>query len=303
MALSPYMTIARRPTSPRDAGHAWVPIRPWQPILVSRHRTPASPRRRSPGSTRPNWSGRNIISRGRRRRRPGTWWQIYFDGGLVWTGQRTSALIPVPLGVERIDIGMVGAGYETTSWSSELPPAPARRAVLSWVGGAFLGDDIAGFYVYAAASAGGMINYTTPAATITAYPVGIIHRRVRPGRLRPGRLRLRRRHVHVVVADVAGRHVVVRRRPVRLDRQRRHRDDRQRRDRRAAAGDAGVRRPDADALYVQPIAAYRHGKLDRVAGVGQHRCEFHSGLCNLIMAPSMVRRNPSYAPLNAGRSA
>ena len=68
---------------------------------------------------------------------------------------------------------MVGAGYETTSWSSELPPAPARRAVLSWVGGAFLGDDIAGFYVYASASAGGIINYATPAATITAYPVGI----------------------------------------------------------------------------------------------------------------------------------
>jgi len=104
----------------------------------------------------------------------GTWWQIYVDGGLAWAGQRTSALIPVPLGVQRIDIGSVAAGEETTNWSSTLPASPARRAVLSWVGGAFLADDIAGFYVYASASAGGMLDYEAPpAATITAYPSGI----------------------------------------------------------------------------------------------------------------------------------
>ena len=173
MFVAPTTMIVRQ-SEPHRAGRAWLPTRPWQPVLVVSTPYPGFTQETITWVNPPELVGSQYFFSWETTSPPGTWWQIYFDGGLVWTGQRTSALIPVPLGVERIDIGMVGAGYETTSWSSELPPAPARRAVLSWVGGAFLGDDIAGFYVYAAASAGGMINYTTPAATITAYPVGIM---------------------------------------------------------------------------------------------------------------------------------
>jgi hypothetical protein len=105
----------------------------------------------------------------------GTWWQVYFDGVRVWSAQVTSVELPIPVnGVSRVDVGSVPAGYQNTSFAANLPPAPLRRATLNWTGGTSLGTDLAGFYVYGSSAANGSIDYTTPLATITAYPQGIV---------------------------------------------------------------------------------------------------------------------------------
>jgi hypothetical protein len=106
---------------------------------------------------------------------PGTWWQVYFDGVRVWSGQTTAVELPIPIaGVSRVDVGSVPDGYQNTSFAANLPPAPLRRATLNWTGGTSLGADLAGFYVYGSSSPNGSINYATPLATITAYPQSIV---------------------------------------------------------------------------------------------------------------------------------
>jgi hypothetical protein len=122
----------------------------------------------------------------------GTWWQLYLNGSFAWRGQRTSAYLPLPSGPLHIDIGAVGTGQEQTDFSrsipygsmghglggygttASLPSAPARRAVLSWLGGTFQAADLAGFHIYGSAAANGPISYTNPIAAVTAYPAGIM---------------------------------------------------------------------------------------------------------------------------------
>src|SRR5580692_9923374 len=42
---------------------------------------------------------------------PTTWWQVYFDGVRVWSGQKTKVWIQKPAnGVARVDIGSVQIG-------------------------------------------------------------------------------------------------------------------------------------------------------------------------------------------------
>jgi hypothetical protein len=103
----------------------------------------------------------------------GTWSQVYVNQQLAWWGTSTSCYVPIPPGPTRIDIGTVAAGEETNSFASSLPSAPSRRVMLSWQSGTFTGADLAGFRIYSSDSPGGAIDYTTPLATITAYPAGI----------------------------------------------------------------------------------------------------------------------------------
>ena len=49
-----------------------------------------------------------------------------------------------------------------------------RRAQLTWLGGSFLGTDIAGFRVYSGATPGGAVDYSSAVTDITAYPAGIL---------------------------------------------------------------------------------------------------------------------------------
>ncbi len=103
----------------------------------------------------------------------GTWFQVYINDTLAWHGRSTSCWVPIPSGPVHIDIGTVGPGEEQTDFSEALPPAPSRRARLSWLGGTFEGADIAGFRVYGESSPGGGIDYAIALADITAYPGGI----------------------------------------------------------------------------------------------------------------------------------
>lgn len=103
----------------------------------------------------------------------GTWYQIYVDGALVdWT-QNTSATVATSDQVESVDIGTVGSGEQMTDFSASIAGFN-RFAELSWLGGTFESENIAGFYVYMSSVAGGPISFTKPIATVTAYPQGIL---------------------------------------------------------------------------------------------------------------------------------
>jgi hypothetical protein len=103
----------------------------------------------------------------------GTWFQVYLERELAWWGQRTSVRLPLPTETVRVDIGTVDAGEEQTDFSASLPSAPLTRAELSWLGGTFLGTDIAGFKVYGSDTAGTGVDFSAALADITAYPAGI----------------------------------------------------------------------------------------------------------------------------------
>jgi hypothetical protein len=103
----------------------------------------------------------------------GTWFQVYVNRQLAWSGQRLWAWIPIPAGVVRIDIGAVGPGEQDTDFSSCLPSAPTRRVQITWQSGAYTGSDLAGFNLYGSDAPGGAVDYSTVLADITAYPAGI----------------------------------------------------------------------------------------------------------------------------------
>ena len=53
------------------------------------------------------------------------------------------------------------------------PRAANAAGVLDWQGGTYLAADLAGFHVYGTPAPAAVVDYTTPIATITAYPAGI----------------------------------------------------------------------------------------------------------------------------------
>jgi hypothetical protein len=103
----------------------------------------------------------------------GTWFQVYVNQRLAWSGQRLWTWVPIPAGPVRIDIGTVDAGEQDTSFATSLPPAPSRRVQITWQSGTYKGPDLAGFRVYGSDAPGGAVDYTTALADITAYPAGI----------------------------------------------------------------------------------------------------------------------------------
>jgi hypothetical protein len=103
----------------------------------------------------------------------GTWFQVYVNRRLAWSGQRRWTWIPVPAGPVRIDIGSVGAGEQDADFAASLPPAPSRRVQITWQSGTYKGRDLAGFRVYGSDAPGGAVDYSAALADITAYPAGI----------------------------------------------------------------------------------------------------------------------------------
>lgn len=103
-----------------------------------------------------------------------TWYQVYLNQQLVWSGQRCWAWVPVPPGPMRVDIGSVGPGEEDANFAQLLPPAPRRRARIAWQSGTYTGMDLAGFHVYGELVQGQGVNFSAPLAEITAYPSNVL---------------------------------------------------------------------------------------------------------------------------------
>jgi hypothetical protein len=103
----------------------------------------------------------------------GTWFQVYVNQRLAWSGQRLWTCVPFPTGPVRIDIGAVAAGEQGTDFAASLPSAPSRRVQITWQSGAYTGSDLAGFHLYGSDAPGGAVDYSAVLADITAYPAGI----------------------------------------------------------------------------------------------------------------------------------
>ena len=103
----------------------------------------------------------------------GTWFQVYVNQRLAWSGQRLWAWVPVPAGPVRIDVGAVNADEQLTDFAASLPPAPSRRVQITWQAGTYKGQDLAGFRVYGSDAPGGAVDDSVALADITAYPAGI----------------------------------------------------------------------------------------------------------------------------------
>lgn len=109
----------------------------------------------------------------------GTTFQVYVRGVRAWSGTARSCILPRPAeGRARVVVGAVGPGEAGVDFASSLPPTPADRASLSWLGGTYLdatgGDDVVAFRVYASAIAGGPVDRTSPVADLAAYEEGVI---------------------------------------------------------------------------------------------------------------------------------
>jgi hypothetical protein len=104
----------------------------------------------------------------------GTWFQVYVNQRLAWSGQRLWTWVPVPAGPVRIDIGAVGAGEQDTDFSASLPPTFTRRVRITWQSGTCKGQDLTGFRVYGSDTPGGAVDYSVALADIKAYPLGIV---------------------------------------------------------------------------------------------------------------------------------
>jgi hypothetical protein len=100
----------------------------------------------------------------------GTVFQLYISRRLAWHGTATSCVVALPpSGVTaEVAIGAVAAGEDLVDFSASLPSTPANRATLTWEGGTWEAADLAGFRVYAGASAGSSVSYTTPVADVPA---------------------------------------------------------------------------------------------------------------------------------------
>ncbi len=114
----------------------------------------------------------------------GTWYQVYVNKRLAWSGRSTRCHVPRPVwpGGWNIwfDVGTVDPDEATVNFSTSLPAASglSTRARFSWLGGTYLdptgNDDVRGFQIYGSDSPGGAVDYTTILATIHAYPGGWI---------------------------------------------------------------------------------------------------------------------------------
>ena len=111
---------------------------------------------------------------------PGTWFQVYLNRVLVWSGTGTTAIVPYPSTLsgafEEIDVGSVLPSEIHTDFSSSLPTPPGGgpRILLAWEGGTFESATIVGFHVYLGDSPGDAIDYTKIVGTVPAYLAGQI---------------------------------------------------------------------------------------------------------------------------------
>lgn len=98
----------------------------------------------------------------------GTWFQVYLDGGLAWSGQGRRAHLPYPSRKVTVHVGAVDSSAERdTSFTSSLPAlgGAGRRARLEWSSDR---NDVAEWRIYGEASPGGGINWAAPIATVPA---------------------------------------------------------------------------------------------------------------------------------------
>jgi hypothetical protein len=106
---------------------------------------------------------------------PGSWYQLYINGRLVWWGQQTSADVAYsPASGERVyfTVGTVGAAVVDVDFSY-LITLPGNRADLSWYGGRYLCPRLKRFRVYSSPGPGLAVSFARALASVEAAPGGL----------------------------------------------------------------------------------------------------------------------------------
>lgn len=106
---------------------------------------------------------------------PGTVFQVYLSGVLVWHGTARFVRVPYPFdggtGAIRGEVGTVDPDEAAVDMSGSLPALGySNRAKLTWYGGTYQGVDLMGFRVYRGVLAGDPVSYVDPVGSVTAYP-------------------------------------------------------------------------------------------------------------------------------------
>ncbi len=211
----------------------------------------------------------------------GTIYQVYLNQQLVWSGVGLSCSIPLPTAIARIDIGTVEVGESQIPFSAELPSSPARQVTLSWLGGTFLGVDIAGFHIYGEAYPRCWYRLHDGALDSASVCRRNHYRRLWLRRIRPGRIWPVGRHILLDLSAALGGHLELGRQTVRYRRQRRTGPDRRRHDRRAAVAARTISGHDPVELHVQQHNETSYVGLERLSIIG--RCRW--SVVGLVLPP------------------
>lgn len=98
----------------------------------------------------------------------GTWYQVYIDGALFQTTTSKSVLVPANTQSVKVSVAAVPPAMADTDFSSRLPVNHRQKALLTWLGGPYLGADIAGYNIYSGSGAADAVDFTKPIATVPA---------------------------------------------------------------------------------------------------------------------------------------
>lgn len=109
---------------------------------------------------------------------PGTFYQIYINNQLKWSGDRTRATVP---GLHEtnsqmvIHVGRVTEKNRNINYSSRLLPVAGtgNRAQLTWVGGLWIDNDLSYFNIYMSDGPDQPVNLSGPVATLPAAVGGL----------------------------------------------------------------------------------------------------------------------------------
>lgn len=104
---------------------------------------------------------------------PGTYYQLYINNQLKWSGDRTNATIP---GLHEtnsqlvVHVGKVTEKNRDINYSSRLLPVAGsgNRAQLSWIGGRWIDNDLSYFNIYMSSGPDQPVNWDFPLATVPA---------------------------------------------------------------------------------------------------------------------------------------
>ena len=102
-----------------------------------------------------------------------TTFQVYVNRSLTWIGTGTVAFIPHVQDYAYVDVISVDPGSEQADYSASLAALPGRTALITWVGGRYLGVNIVGYNIYSGTTPGGAVSYAAPIAYVPAGSQGL----------------------------------------------------------------------------------------------------------------------------------
>ena len=104
----------------------------------------------------------------------GTWFQVYINQQLAWSGHRPGPGSQSPRGRFGSTSARSMRARSRRASSARCPRRLTRRVQLTWQSGTYKGIGLAGYRVYGEPTPSAGIDFTSPLSDLTAYPAGIL---------------------------------------------------------------------------------------------------------------------------------